>query len=316
MAPRRRLVSLAATSNLGAQMRPMLRPGLHVLRRDLRTIQIGLEWSGVAALADSPALQAVLDAVDGFRDLHGVVLAAEARGVECADAHAVLGALLESGALVDQAVVKPPGLPPASWSAMWLLAGPGQNAASVLAARRRSRVFVAGSGGVASLVRRLVEDEHVPVTLSAEDATVVVLAADGEPSRESADEAMRRGIPFLCVGVRELVGLVGPFVVPGSTACLRCVDLARSQLDPCWPTLVDSAQVSPPSAPCGSTSLVAVTAGYATQEVAMWASGMVPLSCDRVIEMPHGFGEVQTVAFQPHPECGCGWQAHRETMSA
>lgn len=297
-------------------MRPTLRPGLHVLRRDLRTMQIGLEWSGVAALADSPALQIVLDVVDGFRDVEGVVLAARSRGIGRADAEDVIEALLDSGALVDQSVLKPPELAHASWSAMWLLAGPRRNAAAVLSARSRNRVLVSGSGRVASLVRGLVEAEQVPVTSSAEDATVVVLAGDREPSRDAADEAMRRGLPFLCVGVRELVGLVGPFVVPGSTACLRCVDLARTQLDPCWPTLVDSAEVNPPPTPCGSPALFAVTAGYAAQEVAIWASGLVPLSCDRVIELPHGFGEVQTIAFEPHPECGCGWPGQQETMSA
>ncbi|MEJ7630423.1 MAG: hypothetical protein WKF54_12600 [Nocardioidaceae bacterium] len=297
-------------------MRPTLRPGLHVLRRDVRTLQLGLEWPGVAALPDSPAVQAVLEAVDGFRDVHGVLLAAEARGVERSDGQVVLEALLDSGALVDQAVVSPPGLHRASWSAMWLLAGPLQSAAAVLTARRRSRVHVAGSGRVADLVRTLVEDEHVPVTSSAGEATVLVLAGDREPSRESADEAMRRGVPFLCVGLRELVGLVGPFVVPGRTACVRCVDLARSQLDPCCATLVESAQANPAPSPCGPASLVAVTAGYAAQEVAMWASGLVPLSCDHVIELPHGLGEVQTVLFEPHPECGCGWQSGQATMSA
>jgi hypothetical protein len=294
----------------------MLRPGLHVLRRDVRTLQLGLEWPGVAALLDSPAVRAVLDAVDGFRDITGVILAAEARGVPPGAAHQAVDALLDSGALVDQAVVKPAELDHAAWSAMWLLAGPRATASALHRVRQETRVYVDGSGQVADLVSRLVADEHLPLTHSSDDATVVVVTADHEPSRESADEAMRRGVPFLCVGMRELVGLVGPFVVPGRTACLRCVDLFRSQLDPCWLTLVDSIHANPAAARCGPPSLVTLTGGYATQEIAIWASGALPVSCDHVVEIPHGLGQVQTVGYQPHPECGCGWQSEQETMTA
>src|SRR6476659_9427140 len=105
-------------------MRPLVRPGLHLLRRDLRTLQLGVEWPGVAALLDEPAVSAVLRAVDGFRDLPGVILAAEATGVPADAARQAVEALLDAGALVDQATVRPPDVDPAAWSAMWLMAGP------------------------------------------------------------------------------------------------------------------------------------------------------------------------------------------------
>ena len=91
-------------------MRPVVRPGLHVLRRDLRTLQLGVEWPGVAALLDEPAVGAVLRAVDGFRDLPGVILAAEARGISAEAAQQAMDALLDSGVLVDQATLRPRGL--------------------------------------------------------------------------------------------------------------------------------------------------------------------------------------------------------------
>jgi len=297
-------------------VRPMLRPGMNVLRRDSRTLQLGLEWPGVAALRASPDVRAVLDAVDGFRDLAGVVLAAAAKGVAVQDARHAMEALLDAGALVDQAVVRPPDVTESTWSAIWLLAGPRGTASAVLESRQQARVHVLGTGQVAGLVESLLTQEHVPVTKDANAATVLVVAADREPSREVADEAMRSGSPFLCVGIRELVGLIGPFVVPGRTACLRCVDLGRSHLDPSWRTLVEAAQSSPATVASCPPSLVAATAGYAAQEVALWASGALPVCCDSVVEIPHGLGEVQTVAYQPHPECGCGWGTGHETMSA
>lgn len=289
---------------------------MHVLRRDTRTLQLGLEWPGVAALQASPSVRAVLDAVDGFRDVTGVVLAAAAHGVAVEDARQAVEALLDAGALVDQAVVKPLAVPESTWSALWLLAGPRSTAGAVMTARQQTRVHVLGSGQVAALVRSLLVQEQLTMTHDIEAATVLVIAADQEPSREAADDAMRSGSPFLCVGIRELVGLVGPFVVPGRTACLRCVDLSRSALDPCWPTLIQAAQAAHAPASSCPPSLVAATAGYAAQEAALWASGALPVCCDGVVEIPHGLGEVQTVAYPPHPECGCGWRTGRETMSA
>ncbi len=297
-------------------MRPMLRPGLNVLRRDPRTLQLGLEWPGVAAVQASPSIRAVLDAVDGFRDIAGVVLAATAQGVPADDARHALEALLDAGVLVDQAVVRPPAVPDPTWSGFWLLAGPRSTASGVLKSRQTALVHVPVTGQVARLVAGLLAQEQLPMTPDANAATLLVVAADQEPSRDVADEAMRSGRPFLCVGVRELVGLVGPFVVPGRTACLRCVDLSRSQLDPCWPTLLAAAQSGPAKVASCPPSLIAATAAYAAQEIALWGSGALPVCCDSVVEIPHGLGEVQTIAYPPHPECGCGWRTGHETMGA
>jgi hypothetical protein len=297
-------------------MRPIIRPGLHVLRRDLRTLQLGVEWPGVAALPDGPVVRAVLDAVDGFRDLPGVLLAVAASGVPAESARQAIDALLDAGVLVDQAVVRPEAVDEARWATMWLMSGPSSTAADLQASRERTRVHVAGAGRVADRVRELVRAEGLPLDASSDSASVVVLASDTEPARGAADEALRIGVPFLCVGLRELVGLVGPFVVPGRTCCLRCVDLARAHLDPCWPMVVESLHDPTLARPSGSPSLIALTAACAAQDVIVWASGGVPNTCDHVVEIPHGLGPVETVAYQPHPQCGCGWRAGRETMSA
>lgn len=294
----------------------MLRPGMHVARRDSRTLQLGLEWPGVAALHASASVRAVLDAVDGFRDVAGVVLAATAQGVAADDAQLAVEGLIDAGALVDQAVVKPRGLADETWSAMWLLAGPRGHARSVLKSRQATAVHIIGRGVVADMIASLLKQEQLALTPDRNAATAIVVVADQELPRALADDAMRSGTPFLCVAIRELVGLVGPFVVPGRTACLRCVDLSRGHFDRCWRSLVENATDSPAAIAVCPPSLAAVVAGYAAQEVALWASGALPVSCDSVVELPHGLGEVQTVSYPPHPQCGCGWRAGHETMSA
>ncbi len=120
-------------------MRPTLRPGLHILRRDLRTLQIGLEWPGIAVLQDSESVRAVLDAVDGFRDLKGVVLAATAEGIEADRAEQALQVLVEAGVLVDQSSCPSNHLDESGWAALWLLAGPEASAESARTRPRRGR---------------------------------------------------------------------------------------------------------------------------------------------------------------------------------
>jgi bacteriocin biosynthesis cyclodehydratase domain-containing protein len=44
-------------------------------------------------------------------------------------------------------------------------------------------------------------------------------------------------IAHLPVRVRDGSGLVGPLVVPGTTSCLRCADLHRSDRDASWPAV-------------------------------------------------------------------------------
>ena len=147
-------------------------------------------------------------------------------------------------------------------------------------------------------------------------ADVVVLAHDAEPERDSADTVMRTGLPHLWVGVRELVGVVGPFVSPGSSACLRCLDAARTDLDPAWPALVDSATRRRGRVPACDPVLAALMAAWAVQEVALWAGGQRVQTRDCTIEVPQGMGRVHTERYEPHPSCGCGWPIWQDTMGA
>src|ERR1022692_4568614 len=55
-------------------------------------------------------------------------------------------------------------------------------------------------------------------------------------------------IPHLAVSASEAIGVVGPLVLPGRSACLRCLDLARTDRDPAWP-LILAQLASRPAAP-------------------------------------------------------------------
>ncbi len=297
-------------------MRPTLRPGLQILRRDVHTVQLGLDWPGLCTLRDSPALQAVLTAVDGFRDLRGVILAAVDAGIEVDKARAAIDVLIDCGAVVDQASCRRADADESAWTSWWLLAGPGRVATDVLAERQRRHVLLQGSGHVAERVGALLTEAAVPWSADATDPDLIVLAHDAEPQRSAGDPAMRREIPHLWAWVRDVVGVVGPFVLPGSTGCLRCADQARSDLDPAWNTLLASAAARPPAVTACDPVLATLVAAWAAQEVAVWASGLRPQTLNAVIEVPQGFGDVDRQVVELHPQCGCGWSSWRDTMGA
>jgi bacteriocin biosynthesis cyclodehydratase domain-containing protein len=297
-------------------MRPMLRPGLKVLRRDPRTLQLGMDWPGVTALPDTAALRAVLGAIDAFRDVAGVVLAASNTGPSPEECTAVLGTLIDCGAVVDYTPRLAPELGESTEAALWLLAGPGRAVADVVGARERSRLWVCGTGSVADAVARLSRSAGLRLCRDAAAATVIVVASDREPTREIADALMHVGVPHLWAYVRDLVGVIGPFVVPGATACLRCVDAARASHDSAWPTLLQSAEASPQPVPPCDAVLATLVAAWAAQEVALWASDIRPQTYGRVIEVPQGWGPAETVQYEPHPACGCGWPLRHDTMGA
>jgi hypothetical protein len=303
-------------------MRPIVRPGLRILRRDAKTVQLGLDWPGVGVLRETRGLRAVLGSIDGFRDASGVVLAATATGVPREECEEALAVLVECGAVVDQArrslrAVRGQGaISEASLSSLWLLAGPGHDVQSLLRARSEAAVWVDGTGLVADTVRELMGAANVAVSATAAQATIVVVASDSEPDRARADATMRSGLPHVWAYVRELVGVVGPFVLPGQAPCLRCVDAARTDLDPAWPTLLESSAAKPLRvAPCDPL-LATLVAAWAAQEVALWTSGIRPQSYGQVIEVPHGCGPVEAAVFEVHPYCGCGWGLGRDTMGA
>jgi bacteriocin biosynthesis cyclodehydratase domain-containing protein len=297
-------------------VRPMLRPGLHILRRDLRTLQLGLEWPGIACLADSPALRTVLDCVDGFRDVDGVLLAARERGVDSAAAEEALDLLVECGVLVDQAAAVTDDEDEARQAALWLLAGPGGRGSDIHQARNSCRVHVDGSGRVADAVRQLLTHGRIRCTDAVRDADLVIVADDREPDRSRSDQVMHEGLPHLWVLVRDLVGVVGPFVQPGSSCCLRCVDAARADLDPAWRTLLEAMTVRPLRVTACDPALANLVASLAVHEVTVYAGGHRPQTWGAIVEVPQGFGHLQRQVFEPHPHCGCGWQAWHDTMGA
>src|SRR5205085_1012432 len=148
------------------------------------------------------------------------------------------------------------------------------------------------------------------------DAGLVVAVSDHEPDRARSDELMHRSVPHLWAFTRDVVGVVGPLVTPGTNACLRCVDASRADVDRCWPTLVAASNAHLVEPPTSDPVLASLVAALAVHEAAVWASGLPTQTTGSVLEAPYGYGPVTVRGFEQHPACGCGWPTWQDTMGA
>jgi molybdopterin/thiamine biosynthesis adenylyltransferase len=136
---------------------------------------------------------------------------------------------------------------------------------------------------------------------------VAVLAPDDEPDRHLTDAFVRAGVPHLVVRMRDGRAILGPFVLPGESSCIRCHDLHRAARDPYWPTMLDHLLTEPEAAPACDTVLATALAAAAVLQVLAYVDGLVPTCVDATVEMGLPVGEQRTRTWSPHPACGCRW---------
>jgi hypothetical protein len=163
-----------------------------------------------------------------------------------------------------------------------------------------------------AVVRRSAPSTTVGPLPAGRAPDLTVLAA-GVPGRAEQDALLRTAQPHLAVAVRETTGVVGPLVVPGASACLRCLDLARTERDPAWPALVAQlAQQRPSSADACDVVLATVTAGHAAMQALEFLDRNVsgrphPATFDGTLELASPDWRFRRRSWQPHPACGCHW---------
>ena len=98
--------------------------------------------------------------------------------------------------------------------------------------RAGCRVQVDAPDGVLPALLRLVGETGLRLARSTAEASVALVWTEGEPPRGRLDDWMRSGTPHLVVREGSRRPVLGPYVVPGATACLRCVDAHLGEHDP------------------------------------------------------------------------------------
>ncbi|GHE10464.1 ThiF family adenylyltransferase [Klenkia taihuensis] len=112
--------------------------------------------------------------------------------------------------------------------------------------------------------------------------------------------------PHLVATVRGPVGVVGPLVVPGRTACLRCAQLHRTDADPGWPALAGQLHAPGDPAGAGGAALCLATALTALGQVLAHLDGSAaPAALEATLELRAPDLLPRRRGWPPHPACGC-----------
>lgn len=115
----------------------------------------------------------------------------------------------------------------------------------------------------------------------------------GPPSPCGTDAWVRASQPHLVVSLTATHVRIGPFVDPGLTACLYCLQASSAA------TVPGAARVPPPG-------LLAVAAGWIAHDVRRWHEGREPASWSATALLDTSL-ELTRQRWLRHPHCGCGW---------
>jgi hypothetical protein len=144
-----------------------------------------------------------------------------------------------------------------------------------------------------------------PVTLP--DLAILV----GRHSLDLRAALMRDQVPHLAVSADEAIGVVGPLVIPGRTACLTCQDLTRRDRDPAWPLILAQLTGREPGPPaCDATLAAAVAAQAAAQALAFIdRPATAGAAANGTLELVLPGWQWRRRTWPRHRDCSCG--SHR-----
>ena len=163
------------------------------------------------------------------------------------------------------------------------------------------------AAGVARAVHRV-----APEVRTANDARRVpdLAVITGRPDPVLLAALTRDRVPHLVVHADEAIGVVGPLVLPGRSACVRCVDLCKAARDPAWPRILAQASGTGPAAAgtqACDTVLAAATAALATAQALTLIDRVgEPAAANGTLEVVLPEWRWQRRGWPPHPACGCG----------
>lgn len=155
--------------------------------------------------------------------------------------------------------------------------------------------------------RRGRTDDWLEIARGSKRPDLVVLAPDEEADRGLSATLVRDGVAHLVARVREIRGIVGPLVIPGTTSCLRCHELHRLTRDPGWRAIVSAVESEPLSVRAVDVVLASTVAGIAALHVLAFLDDRQPPSIDGTIELTLPFGHARRRSWTAHPACGCQW---------
>jgi hypothetical protein len=315
------------------RMRPALKPGLLTVWRNRDTVQIGIDPRRAIALTGMRGAAVLLGLLDGSRDLAQILAAAGDAGISAEAADRVITLLAVGGALHDFPVTAyramPQGLrtrlaPELATAA--LAHGDADGGARILARRQGACVRVEGMSRVGLYVASFLTASGIGMVISAGPPPVVLSPPAGmagpapasrhpdlvilaDIHRRELPEILRRGgVPHLAAAASEAIGVVGPLVLPGRTACLRCLDLTRAERDPAWPLILAQLTGGGADPPACDTVLAAAVATQAAAQALAFVDRPASASAvtNGTLELVLPDWQWRRRSWAQHDRCDCG----------
>jgi hypothetical protein len=168
-------------------------------------------------------------------------------------------------------------------------------------------VGMAGAAAVARAVHRV-----APEVRTADDARRLpdLAVLTGRPDPVLLAGLVRDGVPHLAVHAEEAIGVVGPLVLPGRSACVRCLDLSKAARDPAWPRILAQAggDCGSPAGPqaCDTVLAAATAALAAAQALTFIDRACEPATANATLEVVLPGWQWQRRGWPAHPACTCG----------
>jgi len=181
-------------------------------------------------------------------------------------------------------------------------------AAGLLAAPPRPPLTVVVSGTLGDGTHDLVATVGVRNLPSAGPDTPGILFSRGEPARELLDPWLRERRTHIVVRVVDGRTLIGPLVVPGQTACLRCLDCHVVDVEPEHYAVLhryvqagreDGRRDDVPA----PTRHLAVT--WALHDLLAHRDGLTPVTLSSTLAL--GDSGLECTSWHRHPQCACSW---------
>jgi bacteriocin biosynthesis cyclodehydratase domain-containing protein len=322
-------------------MRPALKAGLLPVWRDRDTLQIGIDPRRAVALSGMRDHALLIGLLDGSRNRDEVLATAARHGIPVTTTERIL-TLLAAGGIIDdfpagtmQALAPSlrarlaPELATAS-----LAHADASGGAGFLARRRAAAVTIDGERRIGRAIARILSAAGVgTVTIGTGPATarsgsglarpptraksVVAGYASasrlrmavlvGRPGLEVPVALVRQRVPHLAITATEAIGIVGPLVIPGKTACLRCLDYVRAAHDRSWPLILAQLGSRRPEPVACDAVLVAAVAAQAAAQVlaAIDKEPMASAAANGTLELVLPDWRWRRRTWPAHPACPC-----------
>ena len=285
-------------------IRPALRPGTVLMRRDATHLQIGT--SPGLVISDRPGLFSLLRLLDGIRDIRRISeLAARHIPEFKEDVATIIGELMACGVIFDGRHWDFAGDPHLAREAR----GASLTGTPTSPLRQRSEFAVRliadrASRDLARTVAHVLAAAGIDPAPSQKPHLAIMLSS-GEPPRHRFHRAMQSGTDHLRVVLEENQVRIGPYVRPGLAPCINCHDLHRGDWDNAWPALMTQfgAGTSPPPALCATTMHVA--AATIAAEILASCDGRAGESLGQCLMIGPHYQDRRAWPVSFHPDCDC-----------